>query len=246
MKRQHILATAALAFACVATPASAQNAYTNQVTAPPAQEATRFPNRRAHPFNEATLGTHTPRFLVEILSVHAERESGATNLGDDEISVLVHANNYWTVTERFEDFDNNETRLIAANQSCAYPARDADGFNRSWGCDNSGGVNPGIIEIQVREHDEALVDPFGLEDLCILPNTLTSDLLTRPHQCLEDATYIGTYELDLSTFGSLQQGQSHETEVTMGGYPIGIYTVRYRVTRTYDIVDSNARPTLSH
>ncbi|MBL8544975.1 MAG: hypothetical protein JNL81_00840 [Hyphomonadaceae bacterium] len=245
MKRHHILATAALVLACAATPATAQNGFTNQTASQPAQEATRFPNRRAHPFNEATIGTRTPRYLVEILSVHAERESGATNLGDDEISVLVRANNYWTVTERFEDFDNNETRLIAANQSCAFPARDTDGFNRSWGCDINGGANPGIIEIQVREHDEALIDPFDLRDMCILPDTLTSDLLSRPHECLEDTTYVGIYELDLNGFSSLQQGQAYETDVTMGGWPIGIYTVRYRVTRTYDIVDQNARPTLS-
>lgn len=250
MTKHHILATAALVLAFGATPATAQNAFNpNAVASQPAQEANRFPNARAHRFNEAITGTRTPRFLVEILSVHADRESGATNLGDDEVSVLVHVGNYWTVTERFEDFDNNETRLIAANQSCAYPARDTDGFNRSWGCDINGGADPGIITIEVREHDEALIDPFGLRNMCILPNTLTSDLLATPHACLEDTTHVGIYELDLSSFGlnsRMVEGQSHETEVTMGGYPVGQYTVRYRITRTYDIVDNNARPTLSH
>lgn len=248
MKRHHILATAALVFAFAATPATAQNAFTNNVAGQQAQETNRFPNARAHPFNEATIGTHTPRFVIELLSVHADQETGITNLGDDEITVVMSTPDYWLATQRFEDFDNNETRLIPANQSCIYPARDADGFNRSWGCDINGAPWKNGISIEIREHEEPLFDPFDLEDLCILPQGIPNDLLAAPYQCAAEDTLIGNYTLDYdeaSLREHLPVGGSLESEMTVGGPTTGIYTFRYRITRTYDIVDNQTPPSLS-
>ncbi len=245
MKSSHFLTAAAFALTLTSfsgVPANAQSNLRDEM-APRATQNTARPHQRPLPPETAT-GTRTPRYVVDLLSIHADHESGATNLGDDEVTVVVQTPNYWLATERFEDFDNYETREIRQDQSCMWPARDIDGYNGRWQCDRNGAPNPGIIRFEVREHDEPLFDPFDL-DLCILSNSEQSDLLAQAQSCAAADILVGQYEIDLTHYNLPQEGSTTVTSMTVGSDNDGVYTVTWRITRAYDIVDRHHATVLS-